>query len=111
MNQVNEFEKMLVEDDIYLIKFYFSINKAEQARRFKVIKSDPLKKWKISPVDEKTQELWDKYTEYKKKMFTKTNTKPAPWVIIKANKKTEARIAAVKHVLNTLPYKEEKKTK
>ncbi len=107
MNQVNDFEKMLIEDGIYVIKFYFSISRNEQAKRFDKIKSDPLKKWKMSPVDEKAQELWDVYTEYKNKMFDKTNTKNSPWVIIKANSKVDARIESIKHVLKTLPYSAE----
>ena len=106
MNQVNEFEKMIIEDGIYLVKFYFSISQNEQARRFEKMKSDPLKKWKMSSVDEKAQELWDVYTEYKKNMFKKTDTKMAPWVILKGNKKMDARVDAIKHVLNTLPYKD-----
>lgn len=105
MNQVNEFEKMLVDDDIYLIKFYFSITKEEQARRFKKIKTDPLKKWKMSPVDDNAQELWSTYTKYKKLMFEKTNTDIAPWTIVSANVKIDARIETIKHVLKQLPYK------
>lgn len=108
MRQVNDFEKMLVDDDVYLIKLYFSISKDEQARRFEKIKKDPLKKWKMSPVDEKAQELWDTYTEYKNVMFEKTNSDFAPWTIIRANKKVEARLNAIKHVLKVLPYKEVK---
>ncbi|MFD1614518.1 polyphosphate kinase 2 [Gelatiniphilus marinus] len=105
MNQVNQFENMLTESGIRLIKFYFSISKDEQERRFEDIKTSPLKKWKYSPVDQKAIELWDNYTDYKKKMFKKTNTKTAPWVIIKANKKTKARVETIEHLLNTLPYK------
>lgn len=104
MEQVNGFEKMLVESDTYLIKFYFSISKTEQAKRFEAIKSNPLKRWKITPVDEKAQALWDDYTDYKKKMFAKTNTKLAPWTIIEANQKYAARIEAIEHILNTIPY-------
>lgn len=104
MGQVNEFERMIIESDTYLIKFYFSITKDEQARRFKEIKTSPLKKWKITPVDLKAQELWDKYTEYKLIMFDKTNTTAAPWVMIDANRKTIARITALNHILNTIPY-------
>jgi len=104
MGQVNEFERMLVESGTHLIKFYFSITKEEQARRFREIKSSPLKKWKMTPVDEYAQERWDLYTEYKEKMFEKTNTKRGPWVIINANEKQSARIQATKHILNTIPY-------
>lgn len=106
MGQVNEFERMIIESDTYLIKFYFSITKEEQAGRFKDIRSSPLKKWKISSVDEDAQELWDEYTKYKEKMFAHTNTTEAPWVIIEANRKTHARIKALKHILATVPYKE-----
>ncbi len=106
MSQVNDFEKMLVESDTYLIKFYFSITKDEQARRFDDIKTNPLKRWKMTPVDEKAQELWDKYTEYKEEMFSKTNTSIAPWVIVDANQKSSARLKAINHVLDTIPYKE-----
>ena len=106
MGQVNEFERMVVESDTYLIKFYFSISKEEQARRFKDIKNSPLKRWKMTPVDEKAQELWNKYTHYKELMFEKTNTKLCPWVIIKADKKSSARIEATKYILNTIPYEE-----
>jgi len=105
MGQVNDFERMVVESGTYLIKIYFSISKEEQARRFKDIKSNPLKKWKMTPVDEQAQALWDKYTSYKLKMFEHTNTELAPWKIIKANKKTNARIEAAKYILGKVPYK------
>lgn len=108
MNQVNDFENMILESDTYLIKFYFSITKKEQARRFKNIKNDPLKKWKMTPVDKKAQKLWDKYTKYKDLMFAKTNTKKSPWVIIDANDKTTARIEAAQHILTTIPYQSKK---
>ena len=107
MSQVNDFEHMLVQSDTYLIKFYFSISKSEQAKRFKEIKSSPLKRWKMTPVDERAQELWDEYSRYKKKMFKKTDTKAAPWVIINANRKDKARIKAVEHILETIPYQKE----
>lgn len=105
MSHVNSFEQMLIESDTYLIKFYFSISKEEQAKRFKEIKNSPLKRWKMSPVDELAQELWDEYTIYKNKMFEVTNTDIAPWKIIDANKKSEARLKAISHVLDSIPYK------
>ncbi|WP_199912797.1 polyphosphate kinase 2 [Aquimarina aquimarini] len=107
MGQVNDFERMILESDTHLIKLYFSISKEEQASRFKDIKSSPLKKWKMTPVDEKAQELWDEYTKYKIKMFEQTNTKPSPWVIIEADRKTEARIKAIQYILDTIPYQDE----
>ncbi len=105
MSQVNDFERMLVESNTYLIKLYFSITKKEQAERFKEIKENPLKRWKMTPVDEKAQALWDDYTRYKKKMFEATNTKVAPWLIIDANKKAPARLEAINHILDVIPYK------
>jgi polyphosphate kinase 2 len=105
MSQVNGFEKMLIQSDTYLIKFYFSINKEEQAKRFKEIKRNPLKKWKMTAVDEKAQELWDDYSKYKRKMFDETNTDLAPWIIIDANQKPKARLNAINHLLDIIPYK------
>ncbi len=105
MSQVNNFEKMLTQSDTYLIKFYFSISKQEQARRFKEIKNSPLKQWKMTPVDEKAQALWDEYTAYKTKMFAETDTEHAPWNIIDANKKSTARLEAISHILKSIPYK------
>ena len=104
MSQVNEFEKMLIQSNTHLIKFYFSISKKEQAERFREIKSNPLKRWKMTPVDEKAQKLWDNYTTYKERMFKKTSTKIAPWIIIDADRKSEARLKAVNHILDTVPY-------
>jgi polyphosphate kinase 2 len=104
MGQVNQFEKMLIESNTHLIKFYFSITKKEQAKRFRDIKSNPLKRWKMTPVDERAQELWDSYTEYKEKMFEVTHTDYAPWIIIDANRKTTARLEAIRHILERIPY-------
>lgn len=109
MKEVNLFEDMLVNDDIQIIKLYFSISKKEQERRFNNISSNPLKKWKISPVDLNAIELWDDYTKYKERMIKETNTKKSPWIIIKADKKTSARIEAMEHVLSTVPYLEKEK--
>lgn len=104
MNQVNDFERMLIESGIKLIKFYFSISKEEQAERFEDIKASPLKKWKFSAVDAKALELWDNYTVYKKDMFEKTNTQVAPWIVIKANRKSKARIEVIQKILELIPY-------
>ena len=105
MSQVNNYEKMLIQSNTYLIKFYFSITKEEQAKRFEEIKKDPLKRWKITPVDKKAQELWDNYAFYKEAMFEKTNTPEAPWKIIDANQKSTARLKAISHILASIPYK------
>ncbi|MEZ4690558.1 MAG: polyphosphate kinase 2 [Ignavibacteria bacterium] len=104
MSQVNGFEN---DNSIgYLSdQFYFSITRQEQAKRFHEIQNNPLKRWKLSPVDEKAQELWDDYTFYKKAMFKHTDTEYSPWIIIDANKKTNARLKAIRHILKTIPYK------
>jgi len=104
MNQVNDFERMLIESGTRVIKFYFSISKNEQIKRFEDIKSSPLKKWKFSKVDQNAIKLWDSYTDYKNKMFEKTDTEISPWIIIKANRKSQARIEAMQKVLELLPY-------
>jgi polyphosphate kinase 2 len=104
MNQINEFERMILESGIYLVKIYMSISKKEQFKRFEEIKNDPLKQWKMTDVDKKAQELWDDYTEYKKAMFTKTNTEISPWKVIRANRKTDARVNAMNHILKSIPY-------
>ena len=104
MGQVNHFERMLIESGIRLIKFYFSISKNEQARRFQEIRNDPRKRWKITPVDLRAQELWDEYTRYKERMFEVTNTPFSPWFVINANSKRNARISAIEHILKTVPY-------
>ncbi|MFO7845711.1 MAG: polyphosphate kinase 2 [Balneolaceae bacterium] len=104
MSQVNEFEKMLIQSDTHLIKIYFSITKKEQASRFKDIKGDPLKKWKMTAVDERAQELWDDYTTYKERMFEKTNSEHAPWKVIDANDKAPARLETIRYILGRIPY-------
>ncbi len=107
MGQVNDFERMILESGIHLVKIYMSISKKEQAKRFDEIKNDPLKQWKMSPVDERAQELWEDYTQYKNQMFEKTNIEKSPWKVIKANRKTEARINAMNHILKSIPYDKE----
>lgn len=103
MQQVNQFEKMIQDSGIYLLKLYFSITKKEQERRFKDIISSPIKKWKYSAVDKKALSLWDDYTTYKEAMFKNTQ-EYVPWKIIKANRKTNARITAFEYVLKKIPY-------
>lgn len=105
LQQVTEFEHMLYEDGVTLIKFWFSISKDEQQRRFEARRVNPLKQWKWSPVDDKAQELWDSYTRYKEEMFSKTHTTFSPWIIVKANDKQAARLESLRYVLNLLPYK------
>lgn len=106
MQQVPEFEHMLYEDGVELIKFWFSISKNEQARRFDARRKNPLKQWKISPVDEQAQERWDLYTNYKEEMFSRTHTSFSPWIIVRANNKKRARLESIRYVLNTLPFED-----
>lgn len=106
MLQVPEFEHMLYEDGIIVIKFWFSVSKEEQARRFNSRLNNPLKMWKYSDVDMKGQELWDKYTHYKQEMFTHTHTPFCPWVIIKTNDKKVARVESIRYVLSQFNYPE-----
>ena len=87
MVQVPEFEHLLYEDNLIIIKFWFSISKEEQKKRFDSRLRNPLKVWKFSPVDLKGQELWDRYTHYKEQMFSKTHTAYSPWIIVKTNDK------------------------
>lgn len=98
------FEKMLVEDDIKIFKFYFSVTKEEQARRFEKREQDPLKQYKLSAVDLKAQELWDEYALAKYMMLSATHTDVAPWTVIKSDSKKKARINTIKHILNFVEY-------
>ncbi|NQX86572.1 MAG: polyphosphate kinase 2 [Flavobacteriaceae bacterium] len=104
MVQVPEFEHMLYEDGVIIIKFWFSISKDEQERRFNARIENPLKQWKFSEVDREGQRLWDKYTYYKEQMFSKTHTTFSPWIIIKTNIKKEARLESIRYVLSKFDY-------
>ncbi|GGF77293.1 polyphosphate kinase 2 [Wenyingzhuangia marina] len=104
MAQVPEFEHMLYEDGLVIIKFWLSISKSEQLARFDSRQENPLKRWKFSPVDKKGQELWSRYTTYKEHMFSKTHTTYSPWVIVKTNDKQEARLESIRYVLSKFDY-------
>ena len=104
MVQVPGFEHMLYEDGVILIKFWFSISKSTQSKRFNSRLLNPLKKWKFSPVDKKGQELWKKYTYYKEQMFSRTHTTFSPWVIVKTNDKRTARLESIRYVLSRFEY-------
>jgi len=99
-----EFEQMIVDEDIKLFKFYFSVSKDEQARRFKARETDPLKQYKLSPVDKESQRLWDEYSLAKFLMLSATHTEAAPWTIVKSDNKKRARINTIKHILNFVEY-------
>jgi polyphosphate kinase 2 len=104
MVQVPEFEHMLYEDGVEIIKFWFSISKEEQVKRFDARLKNPLKRWKFSEVDKEGQRLWDKYTFYKEQMFSKTHTTFSPWIIVKTNEKREARLESIRYVLSRFNY-------
>ena len=104
MVQVPEFEHMLYEDGVIIIKFWFSISKEEQKKRFNSRLKNPLKQWKFSPVDKEGQVRWDKYTSYKEQMFTQTHTSFSPWIIIKTNSKKQARLESIRYVLSRFEY-------
>jgi len=106
LHEVPEFEKMLINSDIIIFKFYFSVSKEEQKRRFDKRRTDPLKQYKLSPVDEKSQQLWDKYTIAKYSMLLASHTEHAPWTVIRSDNKKKARINTIKHILNHIDYPE-----
>lgn len=104
MEDVVNFEHDLVRQDIILIKLYFSVSKAEQLARFESRKNDPLKQWKLSEVDLQAQDLWDEFSEKKYEMLRRTNSKSAPWHIVRSDDKHRARVEAVKIILNSVDY-------
>ena len=104
LHEVPEFEKMLINSDIKIFKFYFSVSKTEQGRRFDKRRTDPLKQYKLSPVDELSQQLWDKYTIAKYSMLLASHTEHAPWTVVRSDNKKKARINCIKHILSNIDY-------
>ena len=104
MRQCPEYERMLVRSGIILIKYWFSVTQEEQRRRFAQRMKDPLKQWKLSPIDLASLDKWDDYTEAKEATFFYTDTADAPWTIVKSDDKKRARISCLQHFLATLPY-------
>jgi polyphosphate kinase 2 len=104
MRQVPELERMLVNSGIRLYKFWFSVTRKEQLKRFKSREKDPLKQWKLSPVDLSSLDKWDDYTAAKENMFFYTDTADAPWTVIKSDDKKRARINCMRYILHSLPY-------
>lgn len=104
LRTVPEFERQLVASGIILFKFYFSVSKEEQLRRFNSRMDDPLKQWKLSPVDKESQDKWEEYTKAKEDMFFYSSTAQCPWTIVKSNDKKRARINSIKYFLSQLPY-------
>ena len=111
MKEVPEIEHALIDDGIMLIKFWFSISKETQKKRFEERMRNPLKQWKLSPVDMKAQELWDEITYYKEEMFSRTHTSYSPWIIVNSNNKKMARLESIRYVLSQIPYKGKDKAK
>ena len=104
MRQTPELERMLVNSGIRVFKFWFSVTQEEQTRRFQKRETDPLKQWKLSPIDKLAQEKWDDYTEAKEAMFFYTDTNDAPWVVIKSDDKKRARLNCMQYFLHAMPY-------
>jgi len=104
MRQVPDLERMLVRSGIRFFKYWFSVTHEEQMRRFYARSGDPLKQWKLSPIDEKSRDKWDEYTEAKEAMFFYTDTADAPWTIIKSDDKKRARLNCMQHFLSVLDY-------
>ena len=104
MRQTPEFERMLVRSGIRLFKYWFSVTQGEQKRRFAARETDPLKRWKLSPIDRASLDKWDDYTEAKEAMFFYTDTADAPWTVIRSNDKKRARLNCMRHFLAQLDY-------
>ncbi len=104
LKDVPLFEQLLVKDGIFLFKFYFSVSKDEQTRRFDARKTNPLKQYKVSRVDKMAQEMWDQYTIKKFQMLSETNRTLAPWTVIRSNNKKKARLNCIKYILSNLDY-------
>lgn len=104
MREAPDLERMWVRSGIRLFKFWFSVNREEQAKRLRGRERNPLKRWKLSPIDRESAQRWDAYTEAKEAMFFHTHTADAPWTIIKASDKKRARIGAIRHFVHSLDY-------
>jgi len=104
LREIPQFEDMLVKSGITILKFYFSVSKKEQSNRFKKREFDPLKQYKLSPVDKESQKLWNKYTIAKFSMLMASNTETCPWTIVRSDNKKKARICCIKHILNRVDY-------
>ena len=104
LKQAPAFEKMLVNDGIHVVKFWFSVSRAEQLTRFTIRQIDPVRQWKLSPMDLASLDKWDAYTAAKEAMFRKTDTRHSPWTVVKSNDKLRARLEAMRHVLARFDY-------
>jgi polyphosphate kinase len=106
LREAPEFERMLARDGIILVKFWFSVSRTEQLRRFVRRQLDPVKRWKLSPIDLASLDKWDEYTKAKESMFFYTDLADAPWTVVKSNDKKRARLEAMRYVLSRVPYED-----
>ncbi|GAA2724895.1 polyphosphate kinase 2 [Cellulomonas aerilata] len=104
MRQAPKLERMFVDSGIHLVKFWFSVSHAEQRTRFLIRQIDPVRQWKLSPMDLESLDRWDAYTAAKEEMFARTDTDHAPWTVVKSNDKKRARLEAMRHVLDRFDY-------
>ncbi|NOQ31531.1 MAG: polyphosphate kinase 2 [Helicobacteraceae bacterium] len=104
LHEVPAFEKMIRNSGVIILKFYFSVSKKEQKKRFDKRRTDPLKQYKLSPVDEKSQEMWEKYTIAKYSMLLASDTDHSPWMVVRSDNKKKARINCIKHILQHMEY-------
>lgn len=104
LDQCPAFERMLVDDGILLVKFWFSVSRAEQRTRFAIRQVDPVRQWKLSPTDLASLDRWDEYTEAKVDMFRATDTERAPWTVVKSNDKRRARLETMRSLLSRIDY-------
>ncbi|MDR2034416.1 MAG: polyphosphate kinase 2 [Helicobacteraceae bacterium] len=111
MHEAPEIEQSLINDGIILIKFWFSVSKDTQQERFTSREHNPLKQWKLSPVDKQAQKKWDEFTFYKEQMFSRTHTRFSPWIIVNSNDKAVARLESIRYVLSVIDYDAKAKTK
>lgn len=109
-SQVNDFERMLVDEGIYLFKFWLNVGRAEQLRRFLEREQDPLKQWKLSWVDVEGLKRWDEYSDAIRETFDRSNSAHAPWTVVRSDDKKRARLQAIRHVLSALNYDQKSKS-
>ncbi|GHS88684.1 polyphosphate kinase 2 [Campylobacterota bacterium] len=111
MREAPEIEQNLINDGIILIKFWFSVSKETQLERFTSREHNPLKQWKLSPIDKQAQKKWDEFTFYKEQMFSRTHTGSSPWIIVNSNDKAVARLESIRYVLSIIDYEGKAKSK
>jgi polyphosphate kinase 2 len=109
LRQVPELERLLIDDGIFLFKYWFAISRKEQHARFDARRKNPLKNWKLSPIDIAAQEKWEQYSEARDRMFAHTHSKHSPWTVIKTDDKRAARLHTMRHFLHHLPYPDKDK--